>query len=272
MNCLGDQFLAGATLPRYQHRGAGGRYLFDETEDLLHDVRPAHDLSAIHSLTHGPAQCPAFFFFASALDARSDRGGDLLILKWFSNATKRTSLPGGDGGIKGGVGSYHHNRCLWIHLEEFFQRSQAADTWHRDIEQHDIKSAATVSFQSLFSGLGEIDAIAFGGKQSFQNFPHDLFIVDDENRTSSGVAFFDLHLLKLVLRSPRRRRNLSLASSRHKTKGLTNSRPWCPTNFSLSISSIRGVTSHYQPQARQSISDISRRLPADAHVRALWVM
>src|SRR5260370_4916202 len=130
MNCLRNQLLTGAAFPGNQHGGTSRSHLFNEPEDLLHNVGPAYDLATIHCLADGPAQAAAFFFFAPALDACGNSGSDLFVLKWLSNTAESASLPSGNRGIKRSIGSYHYNHCLGIDLQEFFQGSEATDSRH----------------------------------------------------------------------------------------------------------------------------------------------
>ncbi len=114
------------------------------------------------------------------------------------NAAERAALPRCDCGIKSCVSSDHQDDGLGIHLQKLFERAQSADAGHRHVKQHDVKSAAAVSFETFFTSLCEIDAIALGRQQRFQHFTHDLLVVDDEDGSFSGIALFGFHQDALV--------------------------------------------------------------------------
>ena len=101
-------------------------------------------------------------------------------MKRLANAAERALFPGGNGGVKRRIGGDHDNHRLRIHLQKFFERAQAADARHGNVEQHGVVGAAAVSFQALFAGLGQIDTITVGREQRLQNLAHDLFVIDDE--------------------------------------------------------------------------------------------
>src|SRR6266567_1733808 len=130
MNSLCDQLLSCPAFSCNQDSGTRRSHLFNEPENLLHNVGAADDLATIHCLAHGPAQSAAFFFFAPALDTGGNGGSDLFVLKWLSNTPESASLPGGNRGVKRSVGSYHYNHCLGVHLQEFFQGSETTDSRH----------------------------------------------------------------------------------------------------------------------------------------------
>ncbi len=109
----------------------------------------------------------------------ADSERDLLVLEWFPDATERAVFPGGDGGVEGGVGRYHHDNRVGIHLQKLFERAQTADAGHGNVEQDHVVSAAAIRLESFFAGLGEIHPIAFGREQGLEDLAHDLFVVDD---------------------------------------------------------------------------------------------
>src|SRR5262249_55304977 len=78
-------------------------------------------------------------------------------------------------------------------LQKFFERAQSADAGHRDVEQHDVERATSISFETFFTSFGEIDAIALSGEQRLEHLAHDFFVVYDKDRSFSGITFFRLH-------------------------------------------------------------------------------
>src|SRR5206468_499214 len=138
------------------------------------------DRAAIDLSTHRLSQRSAFLFLASALDARSHSGRDVLVLKRLANATKRTLLPGSDRRVESRVSGYHYHHRLCIELQKLFQRAQTADAQHRHIEQDRVIRTLGVRVQSFFAGLCQIDAIALRGQQGLEDITHDLLIVDDQ--------------------------------------------------------------------------------------------
>jgi hypothetical protein len=155
--------------------------LFDKSENLLHHIGATYDLAAIYCATHRPPERSSFFLFAPPLDPRSHRLSDLFVLERLANAAESSMLPGCDCGIKGGIGRYHYDHGIGIHLEELLQGAEAADAGHGNVKQDYVISPPAVRLKSLLACLSQVDAITFRGKKCLQDLPHYLFIVNDEH-------------------------------------------------------------------------------------------
>src|SRR6185369_5267372 len=109
---------------------------------------------------------------------------------------ERTALPGSDCRVKCRVGRDHHDHRLRIHFQKLFECAESADTRHGNVKEDYIEGAASVSFQTFFTGLCKVDAITFGGKKCLQHFSHDLFIIDNKHLTLFNGTFISLHYFR----------------------------------------------------------------------------
>src|SRR3974390_237661 len=128
-----NQFLAGAAVSRNQYGGGAGRNHFDETEDLLHDLRGADQGAQYAHVAQAAATGLEFAFGAAQAGcvlqnvAQSSRVDGLL------DEVEGTVLHGGHSGVNAAErGQQDHSNLLWGR-SDLFQKLHAVHARHLEV-------------------------------------------------------------------------------------------------------------------------------------------
>ena len=77
----------------------------------------------------------------------------MLVLKWLADTAESAFFPRGNRRIEGGVGSNHDDDRVAVKLQKLFERAQAANAGHRNVEQHDVVGPLRVCVKAIFARL-----------------------------------------------------------------------------------------------------------------------
>src|SRR5207237_1824074 len=117
------------------------------------------DLALLCAAAERLFQRAALFVFAAAAQPAGDEPKDFAVIEWLGDDGERAALHRRDGGVERGIGRYHCDDDFGIELEEFFERAQAADAGHRNVEQDQIEGALLKLVESLFAVARKLDFV-----------------------------------------------------------------------------------------------------------------
>ena len=191
VNRARHQFLAGAALAGDEDGRAAGRRLDDEVEDLLHQRAAADDVGELvvprlqvllerDVLGHQPPP----------LDSVVQHHQHFVVLEGLGDVVEGALLHGGDGGFHRRERRDHQHRQLVVEVADGVEHLKPVHPGHHHVDNHGVDRRRAHHLQPVGAGRREAHAIALARQQRLEDLPHDLFVVDDENRalTSHGDA------------------------------------------------------------------------------------
>ena len=183
VNGLGDQFLPGTALPRDQNRAAARAHLGNEFRDPPDRLALADDVLEVTLTAMKTGLELAILQLESPLpDAVLDDQQQLFVAKRFGHEVER-SQPGRLHRVfNGRIGRDHDDGQVRIQLQDLLQRLKSADAGKHEIQKHQIHRLASNQLDALLPRGSKENLVTAAGDDSREDLPHDLFVVDDQNR------------------------------------------------------------------------------------------
>jgi hypothetical protein len=182
---LGGEVLAGAGLPRQQHRGRGtGRHLRQQLLHPRHGRRGAHDGVEPEVATLAAAQRHHFTAQRHGLERLLGEQQHLVEVERLVDVVERTELHRLDRVLDGRKRGHQDHRQIRRALFDLPQHRQAVAVRQLEVEKDQIDVVPRL-VHGFFGGGGLDDVVPLGGQPFAQRPPHQLLVVDDQNSRES---------------------------------------------------------------------------------------
>jgi len=178
---LGDHFLAGATFALNQNRGAAGRHLRHQIENLQHNLALAHYVAEVVALLEGALELQVFFFGFVAGNGGAYIGQQFFVVPGLLDKVFRAGANGLDDVVHCAVGGDHDNRQLGMALLDLRQQLEAALAGQRQVQQHQVEAVLIENPQPLNAVAGHFCCVPFKLEQHIERLTDGNLIVNDQN-------------------------------------------------------------------------------------------
>ena len=164
-------------------RPAGGR-LTDEIEDLLHAPAAADDvLEIVATGLEIVSQRPVFSDQPSSLGRVTEHDHHLVVLERLFDVVEGPPLHRHLHVLHRAERRDHDDGQVFINLLQLLQRLHAVHPRHHEVEDHRVERPRPCELESFVSRHRQRDTVPLAHEQRIEDLAHDLFVVDDQNRT-----------------------------------------------------------------------------------------
>ncbi len=177
VDCLGDEFLAGAALAANQHGGTGGGDLRDEIEDGEHLLALANDAREVVALLQGALELHVFFAQAAALDRERDLSNQLIVGPGLGDVVLSAALEGGPGHVDRAVRRDQDDRDERIAAVNLAEKLDTIAVGQAYVEKHQVEGTLFQLLQAGFAGFGKGNLEILGSEERFKTFADFCFVV-----------------------------------------------------------------------------------------------
>ena len=213
---LGREILAGAALPRQQHRRRRtGRDLLQQRTDADHHVALADDPIEAVGLRLAGAQRPHFAPQLRGLQRLGDQQGDLVDVERLVGVVIGAVLHRLDGVVDARIRGQQDDQRIRIVLLDLLEHGEAVGVWQSEVEQHEVH-AFPMPFDRFRRGFGLENPVALLTESIGQGPANQLFVVDDEDgRRAHAPSIRSAHASRRSGSAGRARAQTSPATSLH---------------------------------------------------------
>ena len=177
------ELLAGAAFAVDQDRRAARRGLDDQVEDLSHRRTAADDgAEAVGPRLQILAQRPVLGDEAPLRERVAQHDQDFLVLERLGDVVVGAALHRRDGILDRRERRDHQHRHVVVYFLELVERGDAVHAGHHHVHDRGVERHRLRQLEPLGGVLRQPYVVALPGQKRLQDLPHDLLVVDDEDR------------------------------------------------------------------------------------------
>ena len=178
-----DQLLAGPALAVDQDRRPARRRLDDQVEHLAHPRALADDLAEVVGVRLEVLAERAVLGDQPVLRQRVAQDDQhLVVLERLADVVEGAALHRRDRVLDRRVGGDHQHRQVVVDLLELVERGHAVHARHHHVDDRRVERHRPGQLEPLRRRRGQAHLVALARQQRLEDLPHDLLVVDDQNR------------------------------------------------------------------------------------------
>ena len=198
---LRNELFPGPAFASNQYRALRRGHLSDERVNSLHARRLADENVEALPVAQSRFQRTVLVDEAPLLHAVRHNEAHFVVLERLRHVVESTPLHRFDGGLDRGESGDHDRDELGVHALELIQNVDSGLIGKHDVDDGQVDRLTRRHGDTVLARRRELDAIALRREKRFENLPHHLLVVDDEN----GSFFSHTNLLwRDSFASPRR--------------------------------------------------------------------
>ncbi len=181
----GHQLLARAALALNQDRRPARGGLDDQVEHLPHPGAAPDDVGElVVPLLDVLPERAVLAQQVAPLEGVADDDEHLVVLERLRDVVERSALHRGNRALDRRVRGDDDDGQLLVDVAQLVQRGDAVQSRHHDVHDGGVERQRPGELEPLGPGGRNPHVIAFAGEQRLEDLPHDLFVVDDQNRAA----------------------------------------------------------------------------------------
>ena len=127
-------------------------------------------------------ECAVLLQQLAAFERVSHHDHHFVVLERLGDVVERAALHGRNRRFDRGERGDHDDRQFLVDLLELLERRDAVHAREHHVDDGGVEGKRPGQLETLFGGARQAHAIPFPRQQRVEDFAHDLFIVDDEDR------------------------------------------------------------------------------------------